>query len=343
MAFSNGQLVQAADLNNFSVTTVTTTGDVTIGDDLAVTDDVTIGGDLAVTGGITMGGVPITSTVTKDICCGRLSLTTAVPVTSTDVTAATTLYWALYKGNQIALYNGSAWILFSLAQLSIAVPGTTNQMYDVFVDYNAGTPALSLTAWTNDTTRATALTTQDGVLVLTGTLGKRFVGCMRTTAVSGQTEDSAANRLVWNYYNRITRTLRVVEATNSWSYDTATWRQANGAATNQVAIINGLAGEAIIDLTLFGAANVNSNNAMGVGIGEDSTSAPSFPTGIGGATAGGTQNILSYQANLTKLPAVGYHYYAWLELGPNSGGTTTWYGDNGGTSLQTGMVGTLQG
>ena len=68
MAFSNGQLVQAADLNNFSVTTVTTTGTVTVGttlsvgtdltvsDDIAVTDDATIGGDLAVTGAVTVTG-----------------------------------------------------------------------------------------------------------------------------------------------------------------------------------------------------------------------------------------------------------------------------------------------
>src|SRR5688572_15972641 len=55
MAFSNGQLVNAADLNNFSVTTVTTSGSVTVGNDLAVTDDVTIGGDLQVTG--TLSGV----------------------------------------------------------------------------------------------------------------------------------------------------------------------------------------------------------------------------------------------------------------------------------------------
>jgi hypothetical protein len=37
--------------------------------------------------------------------CGRLSLTTGVPVTTGDVTAAGTLYWALYKGNTAAIYS----------------------------------------------------------------------------------------------------------------------------------------------------------------------------------------------------------------------------------------------
>lgn len=46
MAFSNGQNVQAADLNNFSVTTVTTTGAAVIGTTATVT------GNLAVSGGL---------------------------------------------------------------------------------------------------------------------------------------------------------------------------------------------------------------------------------------------------------------------------------------------------
>lgn len=257
----------------------------------------------------------------RQMCGGRLSLTTAVPVTTADVTAATTLYWVPYTGNQIALYSGSAWVTFNQAELSIAVPATTNQMYDVFVDYNSGTPALSVTAWTNDTTRATALTTQDGVLVLTGSTGKRYVGSFRTTGVSGQTEDSLTKRYVWNYYHRVSRPLRRLETTASWNYTTATWRQANGSTSNQVEVVIGVAEDAIaLDLNAYTNNNTGANNA-GVGIGEDSTTASAS-----GYSGGWTQTQHGeLKGTLVKIPAVGYHYYAWLEYAVASN-TNTWYG-----------------
>src|SRR3954467_15935764 len=40
---------------------------------------------------------------------GRLTLTSATPVTTTDVTGATTIYYALHKGNHIPLYDGTNW------------------------------------------------------------------------------------------------------------------------------------------------------------------------------------------------------------------------------------------
>lgn len=278
----------------------------------------------------------------KSLCDGRLTLTTAVPVTTADVTAATTVYFALYGGNQIGLYNGTRWQQFTIAQLSIAVPGTTVTMYDVFVDYNSGTPALAVTAWTNDTTRATALTTQDGVLVLTGTLGKRYVGSFRTTGVSGQTEDSVTKRFVWNYYNRVPRPVLKRESTATWEYSTATMRQANGAATNQVEIVNGFAEEAIVISLQAMAGNATANVNLGVTIGEDSTTA-------GAAAVAGGQTVITsgefgaMSATLCKQPAVGYHYYAWLESGGGSV-TTTWYGStlvtNGSAN---GLVGMWRG
>lgn len=271
---------------------------------------------------------------------GRLSLTTAVPVTSADVTAAGTLYYALHHGNQIGLYNGSLWVQLTIAELSLAVPATTNQMYDVFVDYNSGTPQLVALAWTNDSTRATALTRQDGILVKTGATGQRYVGSFRTTGVSGQTEDSAANRLVWNYYHRVGRPLVRQEGTNTWEYDTATWRQANNSASNQVAAVVGVAEDAIA-LILSGSGTSTITGIGGVSIGEDSTTTPSTP-GIRGLWSLGT-SLVGATAHLHKIPAAGYHFYTWLEIGPGGGGTTTWYGDNGGTVVQTGLSGVVRG
>lgn len=41
------------------------------------------------------------------ICQGRLTLTSGTPVTTSDVTAATTIYFTPYKGNRIALCGGT--------------------------------------------------------------------------------------------------------------------------------------------------------------------------------------------------------------------------------------------
>jgi hypothetical protein len=214
-------------------------------------------------------------------------------------------------------------------------------MYDVFVDYNSGTPQLNLTAWTNDTTRATALTTQDGVLVKTGSTGLRFVGCMRTGTVSGQTEDSASKRFVWNYYNRVDRPMRVVEATDSWNYTTATWRQANGAAANQLAFIIGVS-EDLVDADVLANSSHSAGVQRGVAIGHSSTTTPSGRIEMSGLTNAAGE-VISHHCRYRGAATVGYQYLAWLEYSTASG-TTTWRGDNGSpTILQSGIEGAIRG
>jgi hypothetical protein len=156
-------------------------------------------------------------------CEFRLTLTTATPVTTADVTGVTTIYFSPYTGNKIALYDGTNWVMRSSAEISKTNAGVGGALpTDVFVFDNSGTLTMEFSQWTNDTTRATALTTQDGVLVKTGALTRRYVGTFRSTA-GGAFTDSYTNRWVWNYYNRALRPMRVIEATDSWTYDTATF------------------------------------------------------------------------------------------------------------------------
>ncbi len=269
---------------------------------------------------------------------GRLTLTTAVPVTTADVTAAGTLYYTPYQGNQIPLYNGTSWEMFVFAELSIAVPAVATQVYDVFVDYNAGTPILALVAWTNDTTRATALTLQDGVLVKTGATGQRYVGTVRTVAAS-QLNDSLLLRHVWNYYNRVPRPLEVTDATASWTYTTATVRQARGSAANQVDVVIGVQ-EALLDLDLFAnGINDTGGTDQSVGIGEDSTT--TYASGVWWDASSSTN--MAAHARLVKYPAIGRHVYSWNEWS-EAVGTSTWFGTNtkGGT-VASGLRGSILG
>jgi hypothetical protein len=282
------------------------------------------------------------------ICEGRLTLTSGTPITTSDVTAATTVYFAPYKGNRIALYDGTRWKLYTFSELSLSVPATTNTNYDVFIYDNSGTLTLESVAWTNDTTRATALTTQDGVYVKSGATGRRYLGSFRTTGTSGQTEDSGAQgagtvskRYLWNYYNRALRYARCIEDADSWTYTTATWRQANGDSTNQVEFLIGVSEDPIKGV-VHGVAYPTGTVSLAVGVGIDSTSANSaltYGTLQGTATSDSKTDVT---AEYLGFPGIGKHYMAWLEIS-TAAGTTTWFGDNGVTYVQTGLVAEIRG
>jgi len=290
--------------------------------------------DVTVTLPSATGTIALTSDAPTNpaICNGRLTLTSGLPVTTADVTGATTIYFTPYKGNKIALYSGTAWVEYTFTELSLAL-GTliSGRPYDVFCYNNAGTPTLEFTAWTNDTTRATALAYQNGVLCRTGALTRRYLGTFYTTATT-TTEDSARRRLLFNYYNNVRRTLSRVDATGAWTYTTATWRQANAAALNQVEIMRGVDEKSVSIEIVTSAGNGGGTTVdAAVGIGIDSTTVPSTDVIMGGSqltsgSAPGVPVFCKYEGML----AVGRRTFVWLEISKASG-TTTWYNAGGGT------------
>lgn len=267
-----------------------------------------------------------TTTVDAGLQEFRLTLTTGVPVTTADVTAATTLYLTPYNGNRIALYDGaSAWNERASAQMSIAVPATTGTNYDVFVYDNGGTPTLELTAWTNDTTRATALTYQDGVLVKTGATTRRYVGSFRTSGVSGQTTDSLANRLVWNCNNRVDR-----QARGTFSADRATASTTYVELNSEIRMgfVVGVSEDAL-SLNTTGSVAGDANRWAGCAFAFDGTTAEAGLEGgavAGGAIGAGTKggcDLIGYKTGLSA----GYHYAT--ILGKTDSGTCTWQSATG--------------
>lgn len=271
----------------------------------------------------------------------RLTLTTGVPVTTADVLAATTLYCTPSgKGNRIALFDSAGVAaIYTSAEFSIAVPATTSQMYDVFGYVSSGAPTLELLAWTNDTTRATALTlATTGVYTKTADLTRRYLGSFRTTTVSGQTEDSAVKRYLFNYYNGVPKPLQRYESTTTWTYTTATVRQANGAAANQVELVRGIADD-VLDLSLnVTAVSSGTSVPVSVGIGEDSTTTYAVGATTAMNVTGGT-----LACRLVKVPAVGRHFYSWNEWSTASG-TTTWNGAvaSVGSAITNGLSGSIK-
>lgn len=251
--------------------------------------------------------------VRRGACQGRLTLTTGVPITTSDVTAASTLYWTPIDGGLITLYDGTRWLAYLQAELSLALSGlTADKPYDVFLDYNAGTPALALgTAWTNATTRAVGLTTQNGISVLTGSTTKRYVGTIYTTATT-TTEDSALKRYVWNKYNPADRALVSGEVTDSHSYTTGTWREwNNGSNSTRLQFV---CGEFLTDGLMWNTGDLTGTAFRGQGL--DSLTGTYTGTGCGSPTAtvvARTQQSHDFQV------AAGFHFIAPIEFGGASG------------------------
>ena len=267
----------------------------------------------------------------------RLTLETGVPISTTDQTAKTAVYLTPHKGNVIALYDGSTtWAGYALTEISLSLSGfTADTNYDIFVYDNTGTVTLEAVAWTDATTRATALTTQNGVLVKSGATARRYAGTIRITASTGQCEDSLTKRYLWNNHHRVCKKLKVTDATNSWTYKSATWRSWNNSTANRVGVVIGV-NEELIEIDFRGLAQNSSNAVFSLGVGLDATNANSADVFPANSTTQGSPLSAKYAGYV----GVGYHYLQLLESG-NAAGTTTFYGDGGNTVIQAGAVGTV--
>jgi len=182
--------------------------------------------------------------------------------------------------------------------------------------------------WTDDTTRATALTTQDGIYVKNGDATRRYLGTIRITATTGQCEDSALNRLVWNYYNQVARDSYSRDTTDSWTNNgNGTWSIANNANANwKHTFIVGVAGCKINATASLCGANSNSSGAC-VAIGYDSATTPN--AAISSMAFNNLTSALPIMVELTTYPTAGSHYIAILNTSSNTG-AATFYGDGGG-------------
>jgi hypothetical protein len=303
-------------------------------DDVLAAVDVSGGPDsvkLLVNYLIAMGGTPPG---------GRLTVSTGVPVTTSDVTGAGTLYYAPYLNNRICIYDGTRWRLYNFSQISLSLTITSGSNYDVFVYDNSGTLTLELSnAWTNATTRADALTTQDGVVVKSGATTRLWLGAIRASG-SNITEDSKAKRFVANAYNKVQRRLYVTDTTASWTYSGGI-RQANANSANKVEVLSltGNLAPSFLDLFLGCTAVTGGASYGSVGIGEDSTSAYA-PTDYIGVQAGQSSAASAIWAKIAIQAPLGYHAYNWLEQ--TNGNNVDFQSQNSGIR-QGGLVGSIMG
>jgi len=279
----------------------------------------------------------------------RLTLTTAVPITTSDVTGATTIYLTPYTHGRIALYNGSSWDILTSSEVSLALGTLSSGVnYDVFAYNASGTLTLEFSAaWAGNTTRTDALARQDGVLVKSADHTRRYVGTFRTTSTT-TTEDSAAKRFVWNLNNQVRRNMSIVDTTNTWTYanPNSVWRQVRATATNCFEYVSGDVTPLIVratGLAFVGTAVVGNEVAVGVGLDSHTTNSSQVYGGNPNSTTLFMTLVAEYRGYPDATVGTGYHKINWLETGVGGAVTYTFAGDNGTTVAQTGMIGEILG
>lgn len=250
------------------------------------------------------------------ICNGRLTLETGVPISLTDQTAKTSIFFTPFKGNRIALFDGTSWNFYTFTELTLALGTlTADKNYDVFIYNNAGTLTLELSAaWTDGTTRADALTLQDGVYVKSGATTRRYLGTLRTTSTT-TTEDSLVKRFLWNAHNRVVREMDYnVTASHSYNGD---FRQWNNDTAHQLALVVGLA-EGAIWARIAGENVIPDGKNGGIAVGLDSSTVAyrGLTTYLSPAAA----EITSTQSTANLIaPQLGYHELRALESSFSAG------------------------
>lgn len=277
----------------------------------------------------------------------RISLTSALAVTTADVSSVAAPYLTPLSNaatgyGLITLWDGGRWKVFRTreitAQTTTAAGLATDTNYDLFAYSDLGTRdqvyLIHGPAWSSATARALSLEEKDGVFVWPGIPERLYIGTLRTYTSLGDTyfRDTASNRYVWNAFNRKARRMSAIDATNTWAYTIATWRQANATASNRVEYVVGLSEEPVrASVGVFAFQSGGADSAVGVGV--DSTTVNSAQTyGWANSTQGAPQ-LAEYQG----WPGIGYHALNWLEISAATG-TTTWRGDNGVSYVQSGMV-----
>lgn len=295
---------------------------------------------------------------------GRLTLSSGVPVMTSDVSNSTSIYYTPYVHDRVPIYDGTNWAMTTFTELTNTTTDNTknpaavgaDSNYDLFIWNDSGTIRLSRgPAWASATARGTGAGTTElervnGILVnkiaiTNGPAAQRgtYVGTVRSDAsstIDWELGGNAANGdpiflYVWNAYNRVDVIAACGDTTDNWTYGTASWRNANNSASNRASFVRGLNEDAVLGF-YNGLCNPGATEdfAFGCeldGAGKGTTNSRTYsPVGTGaGIIAAGT----SFYAG---IPGLGYHFLQASEYALS--GTVMCYGDQGGTTWQTALV-----
>lgn len=281
---------------------------------------------------------------------GRLTLSSGSCIPASDLTAQGMIYYTACANGYISLYNGTSWTQVAFTNnVSLSLSGiVSTKIYDVFGCLSAGDLSLELsTAWTNNTTRASALALKNGVTVQASD-NCLLLGTIYATG-SGVTSDSAGGtvtqvggvRGVWNAYNKAILPASVIDTTTSpWSLTgVSVIRPVNNASGNQITYVSGETSEDVTAIALANCYVYNSSAVVTIGVGIDSTTTYSGRVGgIFNTTPTTVTAVLSgLSGNYQGRPGIGFHTISWNESGGGTTGTALCYG-SGSQYYQAGLT-----
>lgn len=278
---------------------------------------------------------------------GRITLSSATPVMTSDVSNSASIYYTPYKHDKVPLYDGSNWSMTTFTELTNTTTDSTknpaavgaDSNYDLFVWSDSGTIRLGRgPAWTSATARGTGAGTTElervngiwvnKIAITNGPAAQRgiYVGTVRSDASStidwelggtGAGGDAIVLN-VWNAYNQEYVMAETKDSTDSWVYTTASWRAANNSALMRASFVVGLPGAFVS--AVFNGMAIAANSWVGVCL--DATNTYTGRTGACQITAG-----IAYSAGAYDGPvSIGSHYISAVEQGS---ATSTFYGDGG--------------
>ena len=256
---------------------------------------------------------------------GRLTLESGVPISTSNQTAKSTLYYTPYVHDWVRLYDGTRLKLYQFTERSLSLTMTSGKNYDVFLYDNSGTLTLELSAaWTNDTTRADAIAWQAGVgWVKSGTATRLWLGTIRASAtnqtgISFGDVDVEPFCFVSNFYNEVKAAFRWSDSANSWTYSSSTAQQANANSKAKFSAGSCMAGRLLSATT---QSHIGGSGNGGPTLGYDSTTTPYWQVTQSNGIA------LSTPCSVDVNFGLGYHYLAVLDWSSNN--PVTFYGDAG--------------
>lgn len=272
---------------------------------------------------------------------GRLTLTTATPVMTADVTAATTLFYDTYQGNQVPVWNGSSMtgLTITADEVSMGLSATNHPasgFFDVFAVNNSAALALCTVAWTNGTTRASAVSLKNGVWTISaapthcfggasgttdlasaiaGANQATLLGCMATTTTNGQTAmqfspaaaSGGANtwRGIGNSYNAALATSSNYDSKATWTIAGSTFAAMDASNSTRISYIDCLGQYPTISFLNYDAAGSTTGFAV-AGLCLDATNCTPHPENVFSTSASVTRAVGTIQRNFQAT--LGFHF-----------------------------------
>lgn len=303
---------------------------------------------------------------------GYLTPVSGTPIITADSIAATTIYYTPYQGDWTIVNNGLLLVAYKFSEMPLVLSSSqaANNIYDVFLAWNSGSPVIgtgpSWAAGTSGSVTAgscargtgaggTTLTQSGGVnvnavsisLIYNVGLGNNtitvaagqgvYLGSLYIDGTAGQVtcHRSFGQSRKWGISNTFNLTpviLKAGDPTATWNYVSATIRPSNGSTANSGTVFCGLP-ITEIDASFNQTLNnsgASSGTPVKIYVGWNSTS-----TGSGIAAAMSNSNgsavIANASAQYVSPPVLGINVATCLEQSP--GVTTVFSGTQSGMQL----------